>query len=136
MEIATESASRVRWNDARKGVKLVAMATSYYPLDDEKPEPMIRTSVRLPESQQADIVLVAELWNELDKAMGRTKSRKWLAASVIERLIAVGLDGFWAQIGGRPETQEGREELMRRAVEHLRERQPMPPAASKPKRKR
>jgi hypothetical protein len=96
------------------------MATSYYPINDETDEERVRTSVRLPASQQADIILVAELWNELDKAMGRKRPRKWLPASVIERLIAVGLDGFWAQIGGRPESQEGREAIMRRAVAQLR----------------
>lgn len=121
MRTAHQTTASRHWIGAHSGAKLVAMATSYYPDKDEADEERIRTSVRLPPAQQADIVLVAELWNELDKAMGRKRPRKWLAASVIERLIAVGLDGFWAQIGGRPQTQEGREELMRRAVEHLRQ---------------
>lgn len=98
------------------------MAQSYYPMDEEGVSDRVRTSVRLPVEQQQDIELMAHLWNELDRALGRKKPRKWKAASVIERLIAVGIDGFWAQVGGRPATAEERKALIERVVEQATSR--------------
>jgi hypothetical protein len=96
---------------------------SYYPIDDEAEGDRVRTSVRLPASQHDDIELIAELWNEMDKALGRKRPRKWKAASVIERLITVGVDGFWGQVGGRPATKAGRADFIKQAIERLKAKQ-------------
>lgn len=119
-EDGMQTATVVQWKASKIGARVGAlMAQSYYPVGDASEGARVKTSVRLPVEQDADIKLIAQLWNELDKALGRKKSRKWKAASVIERLISVGIDGFWQQVGGRPPTQEGREDFIRRAVEHL-----------------
>lgn len=97
------------------------MAASYYPVDEDDGGERVKTSVRLPVEQHHDIELIAQLWNELDRAMARKRGRKWKAASVIERLISVGVDGFWHQVGGRPDTKEGRDDFVRRAVERLKQ---------------
>lgn len=100
------------------------MAQSYYPLDEAKTGEPIRTSVRLSPEQHQDVELIAKLWNDLDRDLGRRRPRKWKAASVMERLIAVGIDGFWGQIGGRPTTKEAREEAIAKVVSMARERAP------------
>lgn len=93
------------------------MAQSYYPMDEESEGSRVKTSVRLPQEQHDDIELMSHLWNELDRELGRKRPRTWKAASVIERLIAVGIDGFWAQVGGRPATKDDREALIARVVQ-------------------
>lgn len=100
-------------------------AMGYYPLQERSSAKRSTTSIRLTEEQRADVEFVAELWNAFDKELEQERAgRKWSATSVLERLIAVGLDGFWAEVGGRPATQEGREEFIRRAVAHLSARSP------------
>lgn len=109
-----------QWQGPKNGVRLAPiMSASYYPVDEESGEERVRTSVRLSQEQHADIELITKLWNDLDRVLGRQRSRKWKAASVIERLVAVGIDGFWAQVGGRPDTREGREDFIRQAAEKL-----------------
>ncbi|HYH96905.1 hypothetical protein [Hyalangium sp.] len=113
----------VVWSAPKIGAKLaVLMAQSYYPLDDAKVGEPIRTSVSLTPEQHQDVELIAKLWNDLDKELSRRRPRKWKAASVMQRLIAVGIDGFWAQIGGRPVTKDAREEAISKVVSLARER--------------
>jgi hypothetical protein len=111
------------WTAPKIGAKLSAlMAQSYYPLDDAKVGEPIRTSVSLTPEQHQDVELIAKLWNELDKELGRRRPRKWKAASVMQRLIAVGIDGFWGQIGGRPTTKDEREAVIAKVVALAREK--------------
>lgn len=90
----------------------------YYPMDAGG-DGRIKTSVRLTSEQRADVDLIADLWNGFDAALGRTGGKSWTATSVLERLIAVGIDGFWQEVGGRPESSGDRAEFIRRAVERL-----------------
>jgi hypothetical protein len=117
----TLTATSVQWTGVKKGANLAPlMSASYYPVDDREDPDRVRTSVRLPLETHADIEIIAKLWNELDRALGRKRTKKWKPASVIERLVTVGIDGFWAQIGGRPSTQEGRDDFARKALERLK----------------
>ena len=91
----------------------------YYPLKEAEGV-RTRQSVRLTPEQQADAALIAELWAAFDDALGVERAgRGWTATSVLERLIAVGIDGFWQEVGGRPESSGDRAEFIRRAVERL-----------------
>lgn len=121
MSAQTQTATRVQWQPPKNGANLAAVMASYYPVDEDLDGERIRTSIRLDPEQHADIEFIAQLWNELDAALGKKKARKWKPASVLERLVAVGIDGFWHQIGGRPPTREGRAEFIRQAVKRLRE---------------
>lgn len=96
------------------------MAASYYPLDEEDSGEQVKTSIRLSAERHEDIQLIAELWNEIDQQLGRQRARRWKAASVIQRLIHVGIDGFWQQVGGRPTTKQDRQAFIATAVERLR----------------
>lgn len=108
------------WFAPEFGDMLSLMAQSYYPTDDDESGERVTTSVRLPKELHADIELIATLWNEFDAALGKKRAKKWKASSVIERLIAVGVDGFWQQVGGRPLTKEGRQDFVRSAVVRIR----------------
>lgn len=93
----------------------------YYPFDEQarEPEP-VRTSVRLAPDVQEDIKFFALLWNEFDKALGRRRSKKWKAASVIERLVLGGLEDLWKQYGGKPPSAAAREQLKKKAIEQIK----------------
>lgn len=109
------------WPPPKNGAKVRAelMAASYYPVEDDEGPDRVRFTVSLTKEQHADLELVAEIWNELDRALGKER-KKWKLNGVIERLAAIGIDGFWQQMGGRPPTREGREEFIAEAVERIR----------------
>ena len=111
--------SKGQWREPKIGVKVHAhlMAMSYYPKNEGSDERRKATSVRLRLASDERVKFLAALWNALDKARGMERPRKWKAASVIERLVDVGLDGFGEQIGGWPEDKDERAEMLRRAGE-------------------
>lgn len=100
------------------------MAPSYYPVDEETDSKRVATSVRLQKEQHEDIELIAKLWNEIDEELGRKRPRKWKASSVIERLIAVGIAGFWEQAGARPEDKADRDQVVAHVIERLKKSNP------------
>lgn len=93
---------------------------SYYPVDDDETEDMVRVTVSFPKSVADELQLVADLWNEFDSELAPKRREKWLVARVVRRFVNVGLDAFWDQVGGRLPSKEGREEFVKRAVEKLR----------------
>src|SRR6266545_3308129 len=110
--------SRNQWRGPKNGATVGAlMAAAYYPLNEDQEAERIRTSVRLPIPEHERVAFLADLWNALDKASGKKRAKKWKAASVIERLVSVGLDGFAGQIGGWPESKAERAEMIKRASE-------------------
>lgn len=98
---------------------LRSMARSLYPLNEDTSPKAVRFSISLNPDQHADLTLVAELWNEFDRILGKERVGKWKLNSVVERMVSVGLAQFWAEIGGRPPEQAKREEFIRAAVERI-----------------
>jgi hypothetical protein len=94
------------------------MAHRPYPVDEVSVR--VRTTVRIPKQQNDDIELMSDLWSLLDAARDVKRDKKWKAASVIERLVATGIDQFWEQVGGRPHPNESDEQFVRRALEKLK----------------
>ncbi len=100
------------------------MAASYYPIDEDTESPRVAMTVRMPAEARERLDFMADLWNALDLARGKTDSVKWKPTSVIERLVTVGLKGFEAQIGGWPETDETRAAMIASAekvIERLKQ---------------
>lgn len=126
MTATAMTSAGIGWPAPKNGATLAFLMASYYPIEEETEGERVRTSVRLPPAQHDDLELIAELWNEMDKALGRRRPRKWKPASVIERLISVGIDGFWGQVGGRPATKAGRADFIKQAIERLKSRQTRP----------
>lgn len=96
------------------------MAPTYFPIEEEDEKKRVPTTVRLMEAKHEDVELIAELWNQMEEELGRKRRRQWRASSVMERLIDVGVAGFWEQVGGRPEGKADRVELVRRTIERLK----------------
>lgn len=97
------------------------MAASYYPVDEDDEPGKVRFTTAVKAELHADLDLVADLWNEFDEHLEKNRRVKWKGTtSVLERFVAIGLDGFWQQVGGRPPTKEGREEFIRAAIERIR----------------
>jgi hypothetical protein len=92
----------------------------YYPAEDETEPNAVRFSVTLTKEQHADLELVARLWNEFDARLGIKRQHKWKLNSVLARFVSLGLDGQWEELGGRPSTAEGREEVVRVAAERVK----------------
>lgn len=95
------------------------MAHDYYPLDDEKRSERVQTTIRLSPEEDADVELISQIWNGLDELRKVQRSVKWKKSTVMERLIAVGISGFWRSVGGRPKTSEAREQWLRKALAEL-----------------
>lgn len=88
----------------------------YEPPEEEIEQTVSRISIRL-EKAEADVLHgIAELWQELDAELGRKRRYKWTAASVMERMIRVGVADFWAQIGGSQKENESRGDFIKRAA--------------------
>lgn len=79
-------------------------------------------TVRLRPEEHEDLVFIAELWNEYDRASGVKRRKKWKVSTVIDQFLSDRIASFWQRIGGRPEDAAERSELLRRGVELLRKK--------------
>src|SRR3954464_8608261 len=113
------SETAVQWKEARNGasVRLTLMAADYYPFDEDVPVERTAITVRLAKSEHEQIQFVADVWNAFDKARGLNRAKRWKVASVVERFISIGLDGFGAQIGGWPQDAQERKQLLKNAAD-------------------
>lgn len=62
-------------------------------------------NVRVPKSVQDSLRDLARLWTEMEKARTEEEDSEVTISDVAVRLLQVGLDGAWAEAGGRPETE-------------------------------
>jgi hypothetical protein len=114
-----------QWRGPKLGAtleELMAGGSSYYPIDEVEGPDEERFTASLPREMRADLELVSELWNELDKALG-IKRPKWKPTSnTLERLVGKSLTGVWDELGGRPQSQADREAFIKAAIERIRSR--------------
>jgi hypothetical protein len=115
MQMANVQALKGAKNGAN--VRAALMAADYYPFDEEAEVTRVATTVRLTKLEHEQLQFVADVWNAFDKARQIKRSKKWKVASVIERFLAIGLEGFGLQIGGWPSTLEERKQLLKNAAE-------------------
>lgn len=97
------------------------MAKSSYPLDTAPAQPVTKLAVHMTEEEKADLQLVADLWNAFDRARNIKRSRKWETKKVMEQLVRTGLENFWEQVGGKPETGALRKSAVQAAIDRLEE---------------
>lgn len=97
------------------------MAKSLYPLDSPKQQPAPKKiSIHLSKEEQAEVQMVADLFNAMDRARGvKRQGRKWERKSVLEHFIRTSLNNFWEQIGGRPESFILRDGAVKAAIAAL-----------------
>lgn len=114
------SGSRV----SKNGATYVADMSDYLPPEDEEQVvARIGVTIRFKPEHHEELKLIAAFWNELDSALGRKRRKKWKVSTVVERLVARGIAGFWNELGGRPESSEDRKAFLKRAVEVMRRQQ-------------
>lgn len=102
---------------ARIGHYLMDNDDELYPTDGS--DARKRQNIPFTEQQITDLELIAFIWNELDVALKRGRSKKWKLTSVVTRMVAVGLASFWKQIGGRPGEDEDQAAVAKRAIQKI-----------------
>lgn len=91
----------------------------YYPLDEDLDEVIVPTSVRMKATSHSKLLFIAELWNALDKVRGKKRLKKWKPASVMARLIDVGIVGVELKVGVIPEDPVERKARIAKAADVL-----------------
>lgn len=100
----------------------MAGGSSYYPFDEVEGPDEERFTAALPKEMRADLELVSQLWNELDRALN-IKRPKWKPTSnTLERLVGKSLDGVWDELGGRPASEVDRKAFIAAAIDRIRTR--------------
>lgn len=86
----------------------------------EPPDKRVQQNVRMPRSLKRKLLDLQRLWIELAKLRPANDPDDKVDPDdidltyVIVRLLNVGVDGAWAEVGGRPETEEQWEELLKK----------------------
>lgn len=95
------------------------MGRTLYPLDRPKAVKRSKTSVRVSEQEKADLQAIAKIWGQMDETLGIGETDGWSPTTVMEQLIRSGIDDAWEQMGGRPPTDDLREEFVRKAIANI-----------------
>lgn len=72
-------------------------------------------TVRLPKSVTDGLKDLATLWTHLERTRTNDPESEVTVSDVVVRLLQVGLDGAWEEIGFHPKTKEQWAELLKRA---------------------
>lgn len=91
-----------------------------FPIERKDSPERIRVAVRLGEAENERLEMVVRIWNEMNKALGRVKGRRWTATSVVERFVTLELDAFFTRYGGFPSSPEQEADITRRAVAEIK----------------
>lgn len=91
------------------------------------PERRVAVNARLPRSLKLHLDAVQQLWRTIAELEGNDPAAV-TTTYVIERLLSVGVDGVWAQVGqlaglnGMPRTPEEWERLRKALAKHKSKR--------------
>jgi hypothetical protein len=111
----TREATDIRLLAPENGAKISGYMADPFPPENARPE-LVPFTVRLEESERAQLELIAWFWNEIDKAQGRKRRKRWKTGRVIERFVIAQLDGFWHQLGGAGASLAERKEELKRLI--------------------
>lgn len=100
----------------------------YYEPQERRTE---QINVRMPRSTKARLERLAELWTHLEQVRSGDDDASVSISDVVLRLVQVGLDGAWSEIGGEPQTDAELEKVKQVAAEKL-----APPLAANSEKKR
>ena len=73
-------------------------------------------SVRVPADLHANLEGLAQFWSALDSAVVGPDAPETDLSDVVIRLLEMGVDGAWAEIGGRPVNEKDRAALVKKAA--------------------
>jgi hypothetical protein len=111
----TREATDIRLLAPENGAKIRGYMTDPFPPENARPE-LVPFTVRLEESERGQLELIAWFWNEIDRAQGRKRRKRWKTSRVIERFVIAQLDGFWHQLGSAGATLAERKEELKRLI--------------------
>lgn len=72
-------------------------------------------NARVPKSIKDGVEALARLWTHLERVQTGDSEVEVTAADVVNRLLQVGLEGAWAEIGMQPKTEAEWAEVLKRA---------------------
>lgn len=72
-------------------------------------------SARVPKSVKDGLARLAELWTYAEQVRTGDEEAEVTETDVIVRLLTIGLDGAWAEIGMEPKTEKEMAEVKKRA---------------------
>lgn len=91
---------------------------SYYDPKRLKEKRSEQMTARIPKSVKAGLEMLARIWTEMDRAGG--EDVEWSVADVANHLLAIGLEGSWAELGtAPPKTEEQFQQVMKAALKHI-----------------
>jgi hypothetical protein len=76
-------------------------------------------SARVPKSVKDGVARLSKLWTKMERLRTGDKEVEVTETDVIVRLLSVGLDGAWAEMGGEPKTDRELDELVEKASQAL-----------------
>lgn len=95
-----------------------AYAVGYFEPQERRTQ---QISVRVPKSVKEGIAKLARLWTHIERLRSGDDDVEVTESDVVNRLLELGLDGAWAEIGSEPKTDADFEELAKRAEKALAE---------------
>lgn len=76
-------------------------------------EKQVISTLRAPEGLHEELKEIADLWHQVEQRVGEGKVS---LNDVLIRLLRVGVDGVWTELGGRPTTDKAKQALVERMV--------------------
>jgi hypothetical protein len=93
-----------------------SFAMGYYEPTERRTQ---QISARVPKSVKDGIARLSKLWTKIERARTKDEEVEVSETDVIVRLLSVGLDGAWAEMGSEPMSDKDIDELAKRAIATL-----------------
>lgn len=101
----------------------LAYAVGYFEPQERRTQ---QISARVPKTVKDGIARLAKLWTHIERIRTGDTETEVTETDVVVRLLQVGLDGAWAEIGFEPKSDAEFEEVKKRAEKVLGELRDLP----------
>ena len=108
----------LRVGKEREKVGEPAYAVGYFEPQERRTQ---QISVRVPTSVKDGLARLAKLWTQIERLRSGDAEVEVTESDVVNRLLELGLDGAWAEIGSEPKTEADFQDLAKRAEKALSE---------------
>jgi hypothetical protein len=88
----------------------------YYEPQERRTE---QVTCRVPKALKESLTDLAKLWTEMERSRLEGADVEVSLADVVVRLLTLGSEGAWTEVGGRPETQEQWKALLKSATKNI-----------------
>ena len=107
-----------RGNASRGATQKAPKKASYFPMGYFQPfeQRTAQLNARVTKSIKDGLEDLAKLWTHMEKARTGDDEVTITVSDVVNRLLAIGLDGAWSEIGGQPRTDAEWAKVLERAA--------------------